>query len=205
MWRSSSTCRISPPHPLTARACATSSGSSSFASRCDGSRRRSAQPTRRRRPRASSERSRRECSQGSLADVSALPQAEVSIAVRMPETPEGALFGDNQQWRFGAYCDDGGQLVVGGLRPSREPGRGRRRRVRRSPTTPSRWARFPTCSPTTPRWLPTCSSRPAAPTRSASCARSAAWPPTSSMRPGATRAWCRRSPPGSARRSAAAG
>ncbi len=51
--------------------------------------------------------------QGSLADVSALPQAEVSLAVRMPETPEGALFGDNQQWRFGAYCDDGGQLVVG--------------------------------------------------------------------------------------------
>ena len=44
-------------------------------------------------------------------------------------------------------------------------------RGRRSRMTPSPWARCPRRWPTTRRLPPTCSSRPAAPTRSASCAR----------------------------------
>jgi DNA polymerase-1 len=51
---------------------------------------------------------------GSLADVAKLPgDAEVALAVRAPETPEGALFGENQEWRFGAFAESRGQLVVG--------------------------------------------------------------------------------------------
>jgi len=48
---------------------------------------------------------------GSLADVSRLAQAEVSLAVRPPEAPEGALFGDSPEWQFGVYVQD--QVVVG--------------------------------------------------------------------------------------------
>jgi DNA polymerase-1 len=48
---------------------------------------------------------------GELADVSRLAPEEVALAVSAPETPEGALFGSNQQWRFGVYGD--GQVVVG--------------------------------------------------------------------------------------------
>ncbi len=51
--------------------------------------------------------------EGSLLDVTQLPAGEVAIAVRAPETPDGALFGDDQQWRFGAYAPDGERLVVG--------------------------------------------------------------------------------------------
>ncbi len=51
--------------------------------------------------------------QGSLSDVSKLGSGEVAIAVRAPETPEGALFGDNQEWRFGLYTDNGGGLLIG--------------------------------------------------------------------------------------------
>jgi DNA polymerase I len=52
--------------------------------------------------------------QGSLADVGRLPAAaELALAVRAPETPEGALFGENPEWRFGAFAESGGQLVVG--------------------------------------------------------------------------------------------
>ncbi len=50
---------------------------------------------------------------GSVSDVTRLGQTEVGLAVRAPDTPEGALFGDDQQWRFGVYADDGGQLLVG--------------------------------------------------------------------------------------------
>src|SRR5579862_4383643 len=55
--------------------------------------------------------------QASLADVSALPDGEVSIAVRPPETPEGALFGDSPEWRFAVYASD--QVLIGSC-PSRE-------------------------------------------------------------------------------------
>jgi DNA polymerase-1 len=50
---------------------------------------------------------------GSLTDLSRLPPAEVSVAVRRPEAPEGALFGDDAQYRFGAYVDKGERLTIG--------------------------------------------------------------------------------------------
>jgi DNA polymerase-1 len=51
---------------------------------------------------------------GSLADVGRLPaDAEVALAVRTPETPEGALFGENQEWRFGAYTEATGTAIAG--------------------------------------------------------------------------------------------
>jgi DNA polymerase I len=51
--------------------------------------------------------------QGSVSDLARLPEAEVSIAVRAPETPEGALFGDDPEWRFGVYAEDGQRLIIG--------------------------------------------------------------------------------------------
>jgi DNA polymerase I len=50
---------------------------------------------------------------GSLADVTRLPGSEVAVAVRPPDTPEGALFGDDAQWRFGVFAQAGEQLLVG--------------------------------------------------------------------------------------------
>jgi DNA polymerase-1 len=38
--------------------------------------------------------------------------AEVALAARAPETPEGALFGDSEAWRFGAYA--GGAEALAG-------------------------------------------------------------------------------------------
>jgi DNA polymerase-1 len=52
--------------------------------------------------------------EGTLQDVQRLAAgAEVALAVRPPETPEDALFGENQQWRFGAYAESAGELIVG--------------------------------------------------------------------------------------------
>ncbi len=52
---------------------------------------------------------------GRLSDVEALPgDAEVAAAVRVPETPEGALFGESEEWRFGVYVDGRREVVVGG-------------------------------------------------------------------------------------------
>jgi len=52
--------------------------------------------------------------QGKLADVSRIaPDAEVAIAVRAPETPEGALFGDDVQWRFAAFAECTQEVIVG--------------------------------------------------------------------------------------------
>jgi DNA polymerase-1 len=41
----------------------------------------------------------------------ALPDAEVSLAVREPQTPEGALFGEESHWRFAAYSGADPALV----------------------------------------------------------------------------------------------
>jgi DNA polymerase-1 len=52
--------------------------------------------------------------EGTLHDVERLAaDAEVALAVRAPETPEDALFGENQQWRFGAYAETAGELIAG--------------------------------------------------------------------------------------------
>jgi DNA polymerase-1 len=50
---------------------------------------------------------------GSLDDVSRLPDTELAVAVRSPETPEGALFGDDPLWRFGVYAEKGDRLTIG--------------------------------------------------------------------------------------------
>src|SRR5450755_3228633 len=52
--------------------------------------------------------------EGTLADVERFAaDAEVALAARTPETPEGALFGENQQWRFGAYAESIDERVTG--------------------------------------------------------------------------------------------
>ncbi len=50
---------------------------------------------------------------GSLDDLSRLPDTEVAVAVRSPEAPEGALFGDDPLWRFGCYAQKGDGLTIG--------------------------------------------------------------------------------------------
>jgi DNA polymerase-1 len=48
-----------------------------------------------------------------LNDVKRLPHTEIAVAVRPPETPEDALFGDDQAWRFGAYADGAKEVLAG--------------------------------------------------------------------------------------------
>ncbi len=51
---------------------------------------------------------------GSLKDVARLADAEVTLAVRAPAVPEGALFAaDENQWRYGAYADETREVIVG--------------------------------------------------------------------------------------------
>ena len=45
--------------------------------------------------------------------VKRLPRAEAAVAVQAPETPEGALFADVAEWRFGVY--QGGAEVLAGV------------------------------------------------------------------------------------------
>jgi DNA polymerase-1 len=47
-----------------------------------------------------------------LDDVRRLPQTELAVAVRAPETPEDALFAAHSEWRFGVYA--GGAEVLAG-------------------------------------------------------------------------------------------
>ncbi len=46
-----------------------------------------------------------------LQDVARLPAEEVAVALRAPETPEGALFADDAVWRFGVHAD--GRVLAG--------------------------------------------------------------------------------------------
>jgi DNA polymerase I len=50
---------------------------------------------------------------GTLDEVRKLPHTEIAIAARPPETPEGALFADDQVWRFGAYADGAKDVLAG--------------------------------------------------------------------------------------------
>jgi DNA polymerase-1 len=54
-----------------------------------------------------------------LADVKRLPSTEVSVAFRAPEVPEGALFADAAEWRFGVHVD-GAREVWAGAAPGTE-------------------------------------------------------------------------------------
>ena len=49
---------------------------------------------------------------GGLKEVAALPSTEVAVAVRAPDVPEGALFADSGEWRFGVHVD-GAREVLG--------------------------------------------------------------------------------------------
>ncbi len=51
--------------------------------------------------------------EGTLADVRRLPDREAALAVTAPETPEGALFAEENGWRFGIY--QGGNSVLSGV------------------------------------------------------------------------------------------
>jgi DNA polymerase I len=52
---------------------------------------------------------------GRLRDVEGLARdAEVAVAVRVPETPEGALFGETEEWRYGVYVHGREEVLVGG-------------------------------------------------------------------------------------------
>ncbi len=48
-----------------------------------------------------------------LRDVSALQNAELSLAIRPPLTPEGALFATEASWRFGVHAQSGREVLVG--------------------------------------------------------------------------------------------
>ncbi|MGI8802967.1 MAG: DNA polymerase I [Solirubrobacteraceae bacterium] len=59
--------------------------------------------------------------QGAVAQVAGLPPGELAVAVRAPEVPEGALFGETVLWRFAAVvgselllgsCADPGELIA---------------------------------------------------------------------------------------------
>ena len=170
---------VDRPGPLASSA--TRSASSSCASRCAGSRRRSARPTPPRPPPSASRRSPRACEASRARGPHPAPadrgRGRGQSSPRRPRVRCSPT--DPAVWRFGVYADG---------RPRCSPAR------RRAPGGARRGARQPAGdrprrqvarrgagrrSPTTPRSAPTCSSRPAAPTRSASCARSAASAPTS--------------------------
>jgi DNA polymerase I len=50
---------------------------------------------------------------GALPDLARLPETEVAIAVRAPETPEDALFAANSSWSFGVYVDGASEVLAG--------------------------------------------------------------------------------------------
>ena len=48
-----------------------------------------------------------------LGDLARLPNAEVAVAVKPPDTPEGALFGADEGWHFGALAKGGAEVLAG--------------------------------------------------------------------------------------------
>jgi len=50
---------------------------------------------------------------GSLQDAAGLPEGEVAVIVRAPEAPEGALFGEQPEWRFAVYHAGSDRLLAG--------------------------------------------------------------------------------------------
>jgi DNA polymerase-1 len=51
--------------------------------------------------------------ESALADVAALPDTELCVAVRPPEVPEGALFAEEAPWRFAVAAGTAGACVPG--------------------------------------------------------------------------------------------
>jgi DNA polymerase-1 len=50
---------------------------------------------------------------GGLEEVARLPSTEIAVAVRAPEVPDGALFADAAEWRFGAHVDGAPEVWAG--------------------------------------------------------------------------------------------
>jgi DNA polymerase-1 len=50
---------------------------------------------------------------GGIEEVKRLPSTEIAVAVRAPEVPEGALFADAAEWRFGAHVDGAAEVWAG--------------------------------------------------------------------------------------------
>jgi len=48
-----------------------------------------------------------------LRDVKSLPNAEVALAARPPQAPEGALFAAEPEWRFGVHVKGGREVLTG--------------------------------------------------------------------------------------------
>ena len=48
-----------------------------------------------------------------LGDLARLPNAEVAVAVKPPDTPEGALFGADEGWHFGALAKGAAEVLAG--------------------------------------------------------------------------------------------
>jgi DNA polymerase I len=58
--------------------------------------------------------------EGTLDDVARLPETEIALAVRAPETPDDALFALDAGWRFGVYPDRAGAVLAGSSPSSEE-------------------------------------------------------------------------------------
>jgi DNA polymerase I len=48
-----------------------------------------------------------------LRDLTSLPNTELAVAVRAPQAPDGALFADDTQWRFGVHVKGGREVLAG--------------------------------------------------------------------------------------------
>ncbi|MDQ6606606.1 MAG: DNA polymerase I [Actinomycetota bacterium] len=51
--------------------------------------------------------------QATVADVARVRHTEVTVAVRPPQTPEGALFADAAAWHFAVFADGAKEVLVG--------------------------------------------------------------------------------------------
>jgi DNA polymerase-1 len=105
-----------------------------------------------------------------IAQLAAVGEGALAIALRPPEVPDGALFADAANWTFGVAT--AAELLSGEV-----AARACSRRTRSSHTTPRRSARCRRSWRTTRCSLPTCSIRRGAATRWLSSARTAAWLP----------------------------
>ena len=160
----------------TAPGCATSSASSSCATRCAAWRRCSAR-TRPRRASVPTTTVGAEVREGTLIDLSALPDGGAGARRRAAGASRRAsCSASTGPWRFGAPATRSSSPA---RRAARRTSSAPSATGRSSPTTPSRSTRCRRTSSTTPCSAPTCSSPPAAATRSASSWRSAVWPRTS--------------------------
>ena len=121
--------------------------------------------------------------------------------VKAPASPDDALFGAEQEWRFGVYHESSGRLIHGAVARPEDLVRviGARPVVAHDAKAlglvPGVWL-------TTPRSLHTCWSLPGGRIHSASSARSAEWPPVSRTTRPPRLAWSPPWPSGSAKRCA---